>query len=67
MVSYTDPCDVQYVATIYIENSNSYNALRSDGQIISLEEPIWPNVTWDESAFQYDDAQLNSYWDLFHN
>jgi len=65
-ISYSGSCNVTNGATIYVANSSSYNALRLSGEVISLQEPPWPNMDWDGDAFQYDDAQLRKYWDLFH-
>ena len=65
-IRYSGSCNVTNGATIYVANSSSYNALRLSGEIISLQEPPWPNMAWDDDAFQYDDAQLRKYWDLFH-
>ena len=66
MVRYTNSCDVQVGAIIFVANRSLYDAVRLSGEIISLDEPAWPNMEWDQDAFQYDDGQLNYYWDLFH-
>ena len=63
---YSGSCNVAKGATIYVFNTSSYTALRLSGEIILLQEPPWPNMDWDGAAFQYDDAQLRKYWDLFH-
>ena len=66
MVRYTDSCNVALGATIYVANSSLYAAVRLDGEIISFDQPVWPDMTWDKDPYQYDDVQLNSYWNLFH-
>jgi hypothetical protein len=66
IIRYSGSCNVTNGATIYVLNTSSYTALRLSGEIISLQESPWPNMAWDKDAFQYDDAQLRKYWDLFH-
>ena len=65
-VSFTANCNVAVGASIYVANSSLYDAVRIDGKIILLDDPPWPIMEWDKAAFQYDDAQLNTYWNLFH-
>jgi hypothetical protein len=66
VVRYTDTCEVPAGAVIYIENGSFLDAVRLDGEIVLLNEPPWPVMDWDEAAFQYDESQLNAYWNLFH-
>ena len=65
-VAYTGTCNVDAGAVIYIENYNFSDAVRLDGVIVLLNEPPRPVMDWDQAAFEYDDAQLNTYWNLFH-
>ena len=65
-VAYTGTCTVLAGAVIYIENYSLSDAVRLDGAIILLNEPSRPVMDWDQAAFEYDDAQLNTYWNLFH-
>ncbi len=65
-VAYTGTCNVPAGALIYIENYSLSDAVRLDGVIILLNEPSRPVMDWDQAAFEYDDAQLNTYWNLFH-
>jgi len=66
MVKFSDSCNVTLGASIYVGNSSLYDAVRIDGEIISLDQPLWPNMVWDQAAFGYEDADLNTYWNLFH-
>ena len=66
MVRYTDTCDVPANAVIYIANNGLYDAVRLDGEITLLDKPPWPTMDWDQAAYEYDDAQLNAYSNLFH-
>ena len=65
-VAYNSTCNVLAGAVIYIENYSLSDAVRLDGVIILLNEPSRPVMDWDQAAFEYDDAQLNTYWNLFH-
>ena len=65
-VAYTGTCNVDAGAVIYIENRSLSDAVRLDGVIVLLNEPPRPVMDWDQAAFEYDDAQLNTYWNLFH-
>ena len=65
-VAYTGTCNVSAGALIYIENRSLSDAVRLDGVIVLLNEPPRPVMDWDQTAFEYDDAQLNTYWNLFH-
>ena len=65
-VAYTGTCNVPAGALIYIENRSLSDAVRLDGVIVLLNEPPRPVMDWDQAAFEYDDAQLNTYWNLFH-
>ena len=65
-VAYTGTCNVPAGALIYIENRSLSDAVRLDGVIVLLNKPPRPVMDWDQTAFEYDDAQLNTYWNLFH-
>ena len=65
-VAYTGTCNVPAGALIYIENRSLSDAVRLDGVIVLLNELPRPVMDWDQTAFEYDDAQLNTYWNLFH-
>jgi hypothetical protein len=66
MVRYSNSCNVQIGASIYLSNTNTYEALRLEGEIVALDEPPWPDMEWDSAAFEYDDADLEYYRSLFH-
>jgi hypothetical protein len=65
--SYSGSCAVAVGAVIYIANSSFTDAIRLSGQIIDQDNPPWPDMTWDEEVFRYDDTTLTAFWDLFHN
>ncbi len=65
-VAYTGTCNVPAGALIYIENRSLSDAVRLDGVIVLLNELPRPVMDWDQTAFEYDEAQLNTYWNLFH-
>ena len=66
MVRTWTTCNVGLGSRIYLENISRSKALRLEGEIIALDEPPWPDMEWDDSAFQYDEADLDYYWSLFH-
>ena len=66
MIRYSNSCNVEYGASIYLRNPSTYEALKLEGEIVALDEPPWPDMDWDAAAFQYDDADLDYYWSLFH-
>jgi hypothetical protein len=65
-VRISNTCNVQLGATVYLKNTSDYETLTFEGEIIALDKPPWPEMTWDKSAFRYDDADLDYYWNLFH-
>jgi hypothetical protein len=64
--SYSGSCTVASGASIYIGNTSYQDAIRLSGKIVDMNYPTWPNMTWDQSAFQYDSSQLTTCWELFH-
>lgn len=67
MYRYTGSCSVANGSSIYILNTSYSTAIRLSGRIISLDNPPWPNMTWDPDAYRYDEVQLADYWHLFHS
>ena len=65
MLSYSGSCDGGSGARIYIANKSSSAALPMEGQIINRTNPPWPDMTWDPTEFQYDNATLMRYRELF--
>ncbi len=65
MLSYSGSCNVDSGARIYIANKSSSAALPMEGQIINRTNPPWPDMTWDQTEFQYDSAMLMRYKELF--
>ena len=65
MANYSNSCNVASGASIYIRPTHYYNGVTITGEIISLDEPVWPDMTWDASVFEYDDSDLIYYRDLF--
>ena len=66
MHSYSGSCSVAEGSLIYIGNTSYSSAIRLSGSITSRNIPPWPNMTWDQEAYQYDEDELERYWDLFH-
>ena len=66
MHRYSGSCTVANGASIYISNTSYSSAIRLSGSITSLDDPPWPDMTWDQEAYEYDEVQLASYWTLFH-
>ena len=65
IANYRNSCNVGYGASIYISPTHYYNGVTVTGEVISLDEPVWPVMTWDESVFEYEDSDLLYYHDLF--
>lgn len=66
IVRYSGTCNVDSGAKVYISNNSWSSAIRLGGKIVNTNNPPWPDMTWDEEAFQYDEAQLETYWNMFH-
>ena len=66
MIRFSSSCTVASGARIYIGNTSYQNAIRLTGEIIDRSSPRWPDMTWDQNAFQYDSIQMMKYWELFH-
>jgi len=58
-------CTVGYGSVIYIGNTSHDTTIRLSGKIIDKNSSPWPNMTWDENAYQYDSSELIGYWNLF--
>ena len=65
IANYRNSCNVGYGASIYISPTHYYNGVTVTGEVIALDEPVWPVMTWDESVFEYEDTDLLYYYDLF--
>ena len=65
IANYRNSCNVGYGASIYISPTHYYNGVTVTGEVIALDEPVWPVMTWDESVFEYEDSDLLYYHDLF--
>ena len=65
IANYRNSCNVDYGASIYISPTHYYNGVTVTGEVIALDEPVWPVMTWDESVFEYEDSDLLYYHDLF--
>ena len=65
ITSYYNSCNVASGASIYIRPTHYYNGVTITGEIISLGEPVLPDMTWDASVFEYIDSDLIYYRDLF--
>ena len=66
MAEYSDSCNVGNGASIYISPIHSYNGVQITGEIIFLDKPVWPDMTWDDSVFEYERSDLLYYRSLFH-
>jgi len=66
MHRYSGSCTVKSGSKIYIGNTSYQNAIQLSGKIIDMNNPQWPDMTWDQNVFQYDQNQLTKYWGLFH-
>ena len=64
---YLNSCTVDAGAMVYIGNTSHLDPIRLTGRIIHADSPPWPDMTWDPQAYQYDDATLARYGELFHN
>ncbi len=61
----TQTCNLSSGADVFITNPDSETAIRVRGQIVPLDEPARPDMTWDSNAFLYDDETLDYYRGLF--
>jgi len=66
MHSYSGSCTVDSGAKIYIGNTSMVDAIRLSGKIIDMDTLSWPDMAWDQNAFQYDSNELAKIWKLFH-
>ena len=66
MAEYSNSCNVENGASIYISPTHSYNGVKITGEIIFLDKPVWPDMTWDDSVFEYEGSDLLYYRSLFH-
>lgn len=65
MHRYSGSCVVESGSKIYIENISAINTIHLSGKIININNPPWPDMTWDQNVFKYDNNQLTKYWELF--
>ena len=66
MLRFSGECTVAIGSTLHIQNRDARSAIRISGTIIRTDEPAWPDMTWDEAAFEYDPKQLDLYWSMFN-
>lgn len=66
MQSYPGSCVVDSGSKIYIENTSVSNAIKLSGTVINTNQSLWPDMTWDKNAYQYDTGELIKIWNLFH-
>ena len=64
---YSNSCTVDAGAMIYVGNTSYLDPIRLTGRIIDADVPPWPNMTWDTRSYQYDEALLAGYKELFNN
>ena len=65
MASFSNSCNVSLGASIYISPTHYYNGVTITGEVITPDESAWPDMTWDESVFQYETSDMLYYRDLF--
>ena len=65
MASFSNSCNVSLGASIYISPTHYYNGVAITGEVITPDESAWPDMTWDESVFQYETSDMLYYRDLF--
>ena len=66
-------CEIgaNYRVLVYNHNADSsffgipQGSITFSGQITLLDDPLWPDMQWDEDAFYYDDETLDYYRELF--
>tara|TARA_Y100000588_G_C14227252_1_gene913730 strand:+ start:221 stop:1717 length:1497 start_codon:yes stop_codon:yes gene_type:complete len=66
MIRFNGECNVSIGSKVYVSNNDYYSAIRISGTIINTGESDWPDMTWDESAFEYDSGELDNYWRMFN-
>ncbi|MEC9309609.1 MAG: matrixin family metalloprotease [Chloroflexota bacterium] len=66
MITFSGQCNVPLGALIYIGNASYNDTIQLSGTIINMDEPLWPDMTWDESAFEYSSTDLDEYWRMFN-
>ena len=65
MVRTWNTCNILLGASIFLKNITAYKALTFEGEITALDEPPWPDMTWDDSARQYRESDMDYYRSLF--
>ncbi len=65
MHRFSGTCNVAQGAIMFLSNSSLWNVIRLDGTIVNSKDIAWPEMTWDEAVFQYDDSELREYYELF--
>ena len=65
MVRTSNTCNILLGASIFLKNITAYKALTFEGEITALDEPPWPDMTWDDSARQYRESDMDYYRSLF--
>ena len=67
-------CQIEAYSRVFIYNHNPNpvgflsflgNYISFSGKVALLDDPPWPDMTWDEDAFSYDEETLDYYRELF--
>ena len=69
MTKYGETCNVPAGAKLVIYNLDdplNFDVMRIDTKIINLNERKVPDLKWDISQFEYDEAWLNQIWNMYH-
>ncbi len=69
MTKYGETCNVPAGAKLVIYNLDdplNFDVMRIDTKIINLNERKVPDLKWDISQFEYDEAWLNQIWHMYH-
>lgn len=67
--SLSNTCTIDNGASLMIHNEDELlqtSAIDVAVTIVDLNERSWPDMVWDESVFEYDQADLDEVWDLYH-
>ena len=65
MVRTSNTCNILLGARIFLKNITAYKSLTFEGEITALDEPPWPDMTWDDSTREYRESDMDYYRSLF--
>jgi len=68
-VSFSNTCTVPSGASLLVYNEDEllkFSSINVKVTITDLNERKWPDMSWDESVFEYDEQWLDEVWNLYH-